>query len=66
MNKQFKKPKAKLIGADSNVFSLVGIASKSLKREGLDKQAKEMTDRVFNCSSYQEALSIIREYCEIH
>ena len=34
VNVEVKKPKAKLIGADGNVFNLIGIASSSLKRAG--------------------------------
>lgn len=59
------KPDCKLIGEDGNVFNLMGIASKTLKRNGLDDQAKEMTNRIFNCDSYDEALSIIGEYVNI-
>lgn len=59
------KPKCKLIGKDGNIFNLMGIASKVLKQNGLNKQAKEMTDRIFNCESYSEALNIIGEYVKI-
>ena len=58
------KPTAKLIGADGNVFNLIGIASKALKRAGLRDQATEMSHRVFNCGSYDEALQIIQEYVD--
>lgn len=59
------KPDCKLIGEDGNVFNLMGIASKTLKRNGLYDQAKEMTSRIFDCGSYDEALSIIGEYVNI-
>lgn len=59
------KPAVQLIGQDGNIFNLMGIASKALRRTGQDKEAKEMTDRIFNCASYNEALRIIAEYCEI-
>jgi hypothetical protein len=59
------KPKAKLIGQDSNVFNLVGIASQALRRAGKRDEAKAMTERVFASGSYDEALSIIMEYCEV-
>ena len=54
-----------LIGADGNIFNLVGIASRTLKRNGLGDDAKEMTSRVFSSSSYEEALCIIGEYVNI-
>lgn len=58
------KPKAPIINADGNIFNLMGIASKALKHEGLHKEAKTMTERIFESSSYNEALSIIQEYVE--
>lgn len=60
-----EKPVAKLIGADGNVFNLLGIASRALKREKLYNEAKEMSERVFASSSYEEALSIMMDYVEV-
>lgn len=59
------KPTCKLIGEDGNIFNLMGKASKTLKRNGSNQQAKEMTDKIMNCGSYDEALKIISEYVEI-
>lgn len=58
------KPKAQIIGADGNIFNLIGIASKALKNEGLHEQAQEMTTRIYASQSYEEALYIITEYVE--
>ena len=60
-----KKPKCKLTGQDGNVFNLIAIATKVLKKHGMKEQAKELTSRAFNCGSYGEALSIIGEYVEV-
>ena len=60
-----KKPKCPLIGQDGNVFNLIGIASKTLKRNGMPDKAKEMCERITSSESYVEALSIIDEYVEI-
>lgn len=60
-----EKPVVKLIGQDGNIFNLIGIASRVLKRAGMEREAKEMTERIFACGSYEEALCIIDEYCEI-
>lgn len=65
MKIETQKPIAKLIGSDGNVFNLIVIASKALKRAGQEEQAKEMRERISNASSYDEALCIIGEYCEI-
>ncbi len=59
-----KKPKAPIVGADGNVFNLIGICSQTLKRAGYHDQAKEMVNRVTNSHSYEEALSIMCEYIE--
>ena len=60
-----KKPKCALIGQDGNIFNLVGIASRTLKRNGMYEESKAMSDRVFSSHSYDEALNIIGEYVEI-
>jgi hypothetical protein len=59
------KPTAHLIGENGNVFNLIGIASKALKRAGQADKAKEMTERCFDCGSYDEALTIIQEYVNV-
>ena len=60
-----KKPKCPLIGQDGNIFNLMGIASNTLKRNGMPDKAKEMCERITSSESYVEALSIIDEYVEI-
>ena len=60
-----KKPQCALIGQDGNIFNLVGIASRTLKQNGMKEEAKEMSNRVFSSHSYDEALNIIGEYVEI-
>jgi len=64
-NVKVKKPKAKLVGANSNIFNLLGIASRSLKRAGQNDKATEMSERVMSSGSFDEALSIIMEYVEV-
>lgn len=60
-----QKLKCPLIGQDGNIFNLMGIASKTLKRNGMVDEAKEMCERISSSESYDEALSIIDEYVEI-
>ena len=59
------KPKCPLIGADGNIFNLMGMASRTLKRSGMTNEAKEMCDRITSSGSYDEALGIIGEYVDI-
>ena len=59
------KPDCPLIGQDGNIFNLVGIASRTLKRNGLTSEANEMASKVYKSGSYEEALGIIGEYVNI-
>jgi hypothetical protein len=62
---QKEKPDCPLIGQDGNIFNLMGIASRTLKENGLAEQAQEIRDRITSCGSYGEALCIIGEYVNI-
>ena len=44
---QRAKPDCPLIGQDGNIFHLVGIVSRTLKRNGMADEAEEMAGRVF-------------------
>jgi len=59
------KPRCPLIGADGNIFNLLGIAARTLRRNGMSNEAKEMSERVTSSGSYDEALNILGEYVEI-
>jgi len=59
------KPTVNLINADGNIFNLIGIASKALKRAGMKSQAEELVTKAFNCQSYDEALRVIMDYVEV-
>ncbi|MDE7279181.1 MAG: hypothetical protein K2N26_05590 [Oscillospiraceae bacterium] len=65
MENERNKPNCPLIGQDGNVFNLTGIASRTLKENGMASEAKAMSYRVFASGSYGEALSIIGEYVNI-
>jgi len=60
-----EKPDCELSGQDGNVFNLAGVAARTLRRHGQEKQADEMTGRVLSSGSYGKALSIIGEYVNI-
>lgn len=59
------KPDCPLIGRDSNIFNLMGIAGRTLRENGLEDQAKEMFSRITQCQSYDSALNIISDYVNI-
>lgn len=59
------KPPCKLIGEDGNVFNIIGIVCKTLKRQGLQEQAEEFKSRALASKSYYEVLNLVSEYVEI-
>ena len=63
-NNMMEKPTCKLVGEDSNIFGLIGSATKALNRAGQREQASVLTERAFNAKSFDEALSIILEYVD--
>lgn len=46
MENERNKPDCPLIGQDGNVFNLIGIASRTLKENGMAAEASEMSSRV--------------------
>lgn len=59
------KPDCALIGQDGNIFNLMGIAARTLRRNGMAEQAAEMQQRITESGSYEAALCIIGEYVNI-
>ena len=57
-----EKPMCPIIGANGNIFNILGIASRTLKDNGMTEEATEMYNRVTSSGSYEEALGIITEY----
>lgn len=63
---KIEKPKCALIGQDGNIFNLMGIASRTLKRNNMGTLAEEMCNRITSgAKNYDEALCIIGEYVDI-
>lgn len=60
-----EKPDCKLIGEDGNIFNLMGIASRTLRQNGIADKAVEMRARICASGSYSEALCIIGDYVNI-
>jgi len=40
-----EKPKCPLIGANGNIYNLLGMASRTLRENGMREQAKEMQEQ---------------------
>lgn len=58
------RPEMELVGQDGNIFSLLGSASRILKRAGMQEEATEMFARVQESGDYYAALGIISEYVQ--
>lgn len=65
MSNVTKKPKARVLGEDGNVFNLISICSSALKKANQSEKIKGMCDKVFDAKSYEESLRILSEYCEL-
>lgn len=62
---QKEKPDCALIGQDGNIFNLMGLAARTLRRSGMADEAKEMCERITASGSYGDALCIIGDYVNI-
>jgi len=64
-----EKPECKLIGENGNVFNLIGIVKRTLRKEGLNEELKsfdiELTDMMKNGSSYDDILMLFQKYVEV-
>lgn len=54
-----------LTGEDSNIFNIIGIVGKAMKKAGFREECKAMVCEVMGCSSYDVALVIIGDYVEV-
>ncbi len=67
MSNKIKFPEVfvELVGQDGNVFNLIGLTSKALKRAGYVDEAKEFAHVAISCSSYDEVLQLIMNYVTV-
>ncbi len=61
------KPDCPLISENGNIFNLMGIAARTLRKCGRQEQAEEMWERIMGgeCHDYYAALYVIGEYVNI-
>ena len=60
-----QKPDCPLIGQDGNIFNLMGIASRTLRENGMSEEAKQMQQEITQCESYGAALNVIGRYVNV-
>ncbi len=59
------KPRVKLVGQNGNVYNLLGLCLRALREAGQHEQAEELQKRVYAAHSYDEALVLMMEYCDV-
>lgn len=60
-----QKPKIPLLDENSNIFNILGVATKVLQADGMKDKAEEMFNRIITqAKSNEEALQLIMEYVE--
>lgn len=59
------KPVVKLVGENGNIFNIMGIVIRELKRNGMTEEAKKYQEEVMACHSYDEALSVAFKYVDV-
>lgn len=64
--KKTKKPKAKVVGQNKNIFNLLSICMTSLRKSGLHEKSQEMQNKILASSDYDESIKIMSEYCELY
>jgi hypothetical protein len=55
----------KLVGEDGNIFSIMARVRKAMERGGYGDEAKDYTQEVMSCGSYDEALRITMRYVNV-
>jgi hypothetical protein len=60
-----EKPICILTGQDGNVFNIIGLVSRTLKRAGQADKAREFVDRAMKAKSYDDVLALSRDYVEV-
>lgn len=56
---------SRIIGANGNVFNLIAIVSRDLRKAGFLELEKEFKDKCFHATSYNEVLAIIQDFVDV-
>ena len=59
------KPECCLSECDGNVYAIIGLVSKTLKRAGLPETAKEFADKALASQSYDEVIQLAMKYTDV-
>lgn len=59
------KPTVQLSGQDGNVFNIIGLCTKALRKAGLQDLANEFRSKALSAGSYSNVLELAMQYCEV-
>lgn len=60
------KIEVKLVGENGNIFNLMAICTKELKKAGQHDKAEQLVrELITSANSYTEALAVISKYVEV-
>lgn len=62
---EIEKPSCKLVGTDGNVFSIIGLVSKTLQRAKQPERAAEFQKKAMSAGSYDAVLAMVHDYVEV-
>ena len=60
------KIKRRPTGKSENVFTIAGRIAAILQKSGKPENTKDFCDRFFQCTCYEDALALIREYATVY
>lgn len=52
-------------GQSGNIYYILGMVQRELRKQRRINDFNELRDKVYNSKSYDEALSVIREYVDL-
>ena len=55
----------KVVGEDGNIFNIMGLAARAMKKAGLEEELKQMVEEASHTQSYEEAICKIGEFVEL-
>ncbi len=58
MTPKYPDVNVELVGQDGNVFNIIGLVSKALKKAGYRDAANDFTSNAFACGSYEDVLQL--------
>lgn len=60
-----KKPVCVVNGTDGNIFAIITLVVRTLKRYGKLKEAKHFMNQAMKSNSYDDVLNLCTEYVEV-